>query len=280
MPDGRRSIREAWAADAGLAAWIDTPAGRQVRMGALGSGSDYTVFLDHLGLPSLDFGFESGNGIYHSLYDTHWFFTTYGDPDFTYGERLAEAVGLFLLRMADADVLPLDYASTAETIDRYLDELVREAGQRNLTVDLDAVRAATARFGATAEALNAEIRRILELDSATLRQAQDRVRRMNDLLVSTERGFLRAEGLPDRPWFQHQVYAPGFYTGYGVKTLPGVREALERDDQRLAAAMAVSLSQGLERARATLVSAIALAATIGRRRPPCAAGRGGGPPRR
>lgn len=260
-PKSDGSIFDAWRANAGAADILEPPGGTQVRIGALGSGSDYTVFLDHLGLPSVDFGFESGNGIYHSLYDTHWYFTTFGDPNFAYGVRLAELVGLFLLRMANADVLPFDYAATAETVNRYLDELEREVARRKLDLDLTPVRSANARFGATAQALNAEVARVLGAEWPATDGAVA-LAELNDLLVRTERAFLHAEGLPGRPWFRHQLYAPGFYTGYGVKTLPGVREAVERDDVAAARRMAGVLEQTLDRARAVLVQAIAVAAEI------------------
>jgi N-acetylated-alpha-linked acidic dipeptidase len=263
LPDDQRTVYQAWAADTRPAGMVEGPWGKRVRLGALGSGSDYTVFLDHLGIPSLDMGFESGNGIYHSAYDTHWFFTHFGDPGYVYGVKLAELVGVFLERMANADVLPFDYASTAETVNRYLDELDQEIQNRKLAVDLGAVRAANRRLGATAEALNAEVERILtgkgeggkgkgDAASATL----------NDQIAKVEQGFLSSDGLPRRPWFRHQIYAPGFYTGYGVKTLPGVREALENDDAAEAQRMAQVLTATLDRAREALAQALATATTV------------------
>jgi N-acetylated-alpha-linked acidic dipeptidase len=262
MPDARRTIFAAWRADAPAARLVHAPDGEEVRLGALGSGSDYTVFLDHLGIPALDMGFSSGNGVYHSRYDTHWFFTHFGDPGFAYGVKLAELVGTFLERMANADVLPLDYASTAETVDRYLDQLEQEAKSRKLDVDLSGVREANAQFRATAVALDAEVQRVLALDPAVLARSSEALARLNDTMERTEQGFLSAQGLPRRPWFRHQLYAPGLYTGYGVKTLPGVREALDNGDVAEARRMAGVLAGSLEQARATLVQAIAAAAEI------------------
>jgi N-acetylated-alpha-linked acidic dipeptidase len=262
MPDARRTIFAAWRADAPAARLVRAPDGEEVRLGALGSGSDYTVFLDHLGIPALDMGFSSGNGVYHSRYDTHWFFTHFGDPGFAYGVKLAELVGTFLERMANADVLPLDYASTAETVDRYLDQLEQEAKSQKLDVDLSGVRQANAQLRATAAALDAEVGRVLALDPAILARSTAALARLNDAIEHTEQGFLSAQGLPRRPWFRHQLYAPGLYTGYGVKTLPGVREALDNGDVAEAGRMAQVLAGSLERARATLVQAIAAAAEI------------------
>ncbi len=265
MPGSDQSIFEAWLKKAGDKGSIEVRGRRQVRLGALGSGSDYTVFLDRLGIPAINLGFSSGNGIYHSRYDSHWFFTTFGDPGFKYGEKLSELAALFLLRLANADVLPFDYASTAETIDRYLDELEKLAQKQSLedSVDLSGVRAANARLAATAAVLNAEVERIAGVDARALRRSRKKLRRLNGLLHAAEQGFLDARGLPGRPWYRHQIYAPGFYTGYGVKTLPGVREAIEKKDAAEAKRMAAVLEQALERARRRLVEAIVVASSIG-----------------
>jgi N-acetylated-alpha-linked acidic dipeptidase len=264
MPDSDQSIFEAWMEKAGEKRSLDYNGDRQVRLGALGSGSDYTAFLDHLGIPSINLGFSSGNGIYHSRYDSHWFFTTYGDPEFKYGEKLSELAALFLLRLANADVLPFDYASSAETIDRYLDELDKEVEKQNLAeeVDLSGIRVANRELAATASVLNGEIRRITAADGKTLRRHRKALRRLNDLLVTAEQAFLDQRGLPGRPWFRHQIYAPGYYTGYGVKTLPGVREAIEKKDVEEVNQMAAVLEQTLDRVRRTLLEAIVVAASI------------------
>ncbi len=266
MPDGAGTVFDSWRSRSGPEDLLRVDGTLQVRIGALGSGSDYTVFLDHLGIPSVNLGFESGNGIYHSLYDTHWFYTKFGDPAFAYGERLAELVGLFLLRLANADILPFDYASTAETIDRYLDELQREIESRKLDLDLSAVRRANRRMGSTAETLNAEVARLLASDLAAAENGRYRedLGRLNDLLARAEQAFLDESGLPHRSWFRHQIYAPGYYTGYGVKTLPGVREAIEQNDVQTARRMAGVLASSLERVRTVLVEAIVTAAEIGK----------------
>jgi N-acetylated-alpha-linked acidic dipeptidase len=167
--------------------------------------------------------------------------------------------------MANADILPFDYASTAETVDRYLDELEREIESRKLELDLSQLRRANRSMGATAEALNAEISRILASDFAALGNGRHReaLARLNDLLARAEQGFLDEDGLPGRSWFRHQIYAPGYYTGYGVKTLPGVREAIERNDVLTARRMAAVLASSLERVRRVLVEAIAIASALG-----------------
>ena len=138
--------------------------------------SDYAVFLDHLVIPVMNLGFGAGNGIYHSRYDSHWFFTTYGDPDFAFGEKLAELVAIFLTRMANADVLPFTYSCTTATIDLYLSELDEELKKRDLSesIDLATIQAANAELQATAAVLDGEIRRISQMSAAeTDRQSAD-----------------------------------------------------------------------------------------------------------
>jgi N-acetylated-alpha-linked acidic dipeptidase len=159
-------------------------------------------------------------------------------------------------------VLPFDYASTAETVNRYLDELDQDIRNRKLAVDLGAARAANQRLGATAEALNGEIDRILRGSGEPGAGSGEALARLNDQIVKVEQAFLSNEGLPRRPWFRHQLYAPGFYTGYGVKTLPGVREAVENNDAAEAQRMAGVLAAALDRGREALAQAIATAASI------------------
>jgi len=269
MPGGEESVLEHWrsaADDERLRAGEEGAASQEVRLSALGSGSDYTVFLDHLGIPAVNLGFSSGNGVYHSKYDSRWFFTEFGDPGFLYGETLAEVAALFLLRLANADVLPFDYERTAETLERYRTELAELADAPGLDepVSLAELGASIETFRAAAEALNGEVERITDLDRDDL-TAEDRegIRRLNDLLLEVEQGFLDEEGLPGRSWFRHQLYAPGFFTGYGVKTLPGVREALEQADAVQSREMAAVLAEAIDRARTTLLEAADAARAVG-----------------
>jgi N-acetylated-alpha-linked acidic dipeptidase len=147
-------------------------------------------------------------------------------------------------------------------VNRYLDELEQEIKNRKVDVDLSGVRAANARMGATAVALNAEVERILAGKGGMGKGKGDDFARLNDQIVKVEQAFLSEEGLPRRPWFRHQLYAPGFYTGYGVKTLPGVREALENNDATEARRMAQVLASALDRAREALALGVATAASI------------------
>ena len=229
-----------------------------LRISALGSGSDYTAFLDHLGIPALNLGYGGldGSGIYHSIYDDFYWYTRFSDSDFIYGRALAQTVGTAVMRLADAPVLPLEFGNLTDTLRRYADELEKlAAGQR------DEIRERNRQieegvFSATDDARRPLVAPKPEavppyLNFAPLRNALDVMARaserysraaakgrgtalegaqakaVNARLMETERALLLPEGLPGRPWFKHQVYAPGVYTGYSVKTLPGVREAIE-----------------------------------------------------
>ena len=233
-----------------------------LRIDALGSGSDYTPFLQHVGIATLNLGFggEGGGGIYHSIYDDFKWYTTYDDTSFVYGRALAQTIGTAVLRLADADVVPYQFTNFAETVGRYVKEVEKLATEtrdqiqeRNRQLD-DGVFTATSdpwqplvppAREAAAPHLN-----FAPLDDATdaLSKAAERYDRaftkaqanggaslakpeagtLNATLRQAERTLTSATGLPRRPWYRHLVYAPGFYTGYGVKTLPGVREAIEQ----------------------------------------------------
>ncbi len=249
-------------------------AGR-LRIAALGSGSDYTPFLQHLGIASVNLGFggESGGGEYHSIYDSFDHYVRFGDPTFEYGVALARVAGRTVLRLADAEVLPFDFVPFAETARRYVDEVVKladdlraEAEEENRRLDERSYELAADPKDKTvlpsrkevvphvnfAPLLNAQAR--LEAAAAAWDQARrsgqattaDTERVLNQALFRTERSLTRVDGLPGRPWFRHMIYAPGFYTGYGVKTLPGVREALERRDWKTASQQIEALGAVLE----------------------------------
>jgi N-acetylated-alpha-linked acidic dipeptidase len=249
-----------------------------LRIGALGSGSDYTAFIDHLGVASLNvaYGGEDDGGIYHSVYDDFYWFTHFSDVDFVYGRALAQTVGTMVLRFADADVLPYDFTDFADTIHKYNDELktllknrqdeIRERNQNledgvfNATSDprrplvppakeelpafinfapLDNAQAAVDR---SAERYAKAVRTFTSggIPSAAA------LRSLNDKLIQTERKLTNPGGLLRRPWYQHMIYAPGFYTGYGAKTLPGVREGIEEKRYQEAEKEILRVAQALE----------------------------------
>jgi N-acetylated-alpha-linked acidic dipeptidase len=231
------------------------------RIDALGSGSDFTPFLQHLGVASLDLGYggEGDSGIYHSIYDDFYWYTHFADTDFVYGRTLSQTIGTAVMRLADADLLPYDFTALADTAHRYLNEVQKllktkqdEAAERNTELD-EGLFTATAdpkhtsvapprkdlpphlNFAPLQNATDALTRsadryqKALDKVSANgeLKISGDALKSLNETLVQSERKLTSEEGLPRRPWFKHLIYAPGLYTGYGVKTLPGVREAIE-----------------------------------------------------
>ncbi|MGB9457471.1 MAG: transferrin receptor-like dimerization domain-containing protein [Bryobacteraceae bacterium] len=239
-----------------------------LRIGALGSGSDYTAFLDHAGVASLNLGFggEDGGGIYHSIYDDFYWFTHFSDTNFVYSRALAQTAGTAEMRLAEADVLPFDFHGLADTLHRYVDEVEKlardereRAIERNRQID-DGVFTALEdprrkmvapekepvppflnfaplenglwALERTAQAFQQAEAHAAANGGTALAHAQ--LKEVNDRLVVVERAFLSSEGLPNRPWFRHQIYAPGLYTGYGVKTLPAVRESIEQKQWKLA----------------------------------------------
>jgi N-acetylated-alpha-linked acidic dipeptidase len=198
---------------------------------ALGSGSDYTAFLDHLAIASLDMEFGgdgSSNGVYHSTYDSFYWYTHFSDTDFSFGAELSRVMGTALLRLASADVLPFEFTATARTLRGYVDELdkLRADASEGPALDLTPVRAAVDHLQKAADAYNAAASDLLTNETKSADRA--RLAELNHLLFTSERAFKYDAGLPRREWFKHLAYAPGFYTGYGVKTLPGIREGMEQ----------------------------------------------------
>jgi N-acetylated-alpha-linked acidic dipeptidase len=199
---------------------------RDFPISALGSGSDYTAFLDHLTVASLDAGFggEGGGGVYHSKYDSFYWYTHFSDKDFVYNAALSRAMGTMILRLADADVLPFEFTSTARTLSGYVDEIEKLAKDTKDTKELDVrpLRAAIAKLQKSADAYGAAFAK------GRMPTDREQLAGLNHLLYTSERLFKYDAGLPKREWFKHLAYAPGFYTGYGVKTLPGIREGIEQ----------------------------------------------------
>jgi N-acetylated-alpha-linked acidic dipeptidase len=228
---------------------------RESRIEALGSGSDYSSFLQHLGIPTLNLGFggEGAGGEYHSVYDSFDDYRRFKDPGFAYGATLAKTVGHAVLRMADADLLPFDFRNLSQTLDRYTKELVElannmrevtamenqliKANNYSLAADptkhlgTPKVKAEVPAVDFTAlttavETLKASAGKLADSWSKTDLAADHKA--INEKLYQAEQQLLSADGLPRRPWYKHSIYAPGFYTGYGVKTMPGIREAIEQ----------------------------------------------------
>lgn len=218
---------------------------------ALGSGSDYTAFLDHLTIASLNMGYGGGQetGIYHSIYDTYDFFVRFLDPGFRYGKAQAGAVGIALARLADAPVLPWSFVDAATTFESYVRELdslgTQKLGQG--AIDLAAVRLAVRSLAEAGRAFDAAYERAMNLGARNVATRSRQLEAINREIYSTERDLNTADGLPLRSWFRHSIYAPGYYTGYGVKTMPGIREAIELNRPDEARAQAAIVAAAIER---------------------------------
>jgi len=228
-------------------------------VGALGSGSDYTAFLDHIGVASLDMGLNGrgGDGSYHSTYDNPTWFKKYIDPQFKYSVLASQLTGVALLRLADAELLPLDYEVYGRQILEYVDEIEKQASQASpegsKSVDFAGLKAAAEAFARAGANLRSTGETLLGGGSAPGQMnTADAMARQNHALIMAERDLIEPAGLPDRPWYRHVIYAPGLYTGYGVKTIPGVREAVEAGNYTRAAEQAKIVIRALERATKTL----------------------------
>ena len=216
----------------------------QPRLQPLGSGSDYTAFLDHLGVPSFDFGFGGPYGVYHAVYDNFRWMEKYGDPDFLYHAAAARLWGLMGMRLANADVVPLRFSSYARDLQDDLDVLRRDAirrartsdpasGQKAaITPDFSEILSALQELGAAGAAADKAADAVAESGDAAKAKA------INDTLIQVERAFLNTEGLPKRPWFRHMLIAPGLTTGYAAWPFPALQQAIEDRDAAMFASEA------------------------------------------
>lgn len=264
----------------------DARSREDLRIGALGSGSDYSSFIDHLGIPSLNLGFggEDRGGIYHSIYDDFYWFTHFSDSSFVYGRALAQAAGTSVLRLANADLLPFAFSNLAETVQGYVKDLrslrdkrAEEIADRDKAIDEGLYRytsdprdpvTAPAReqpapqlnftpLLSAVDSLNHSASRYDSSYNRAVAQGRSSIAiDANHQLLQAERALTSTEGLKNRPWYTHMIYAPGFYTGYGVKTIPGVREAIEQGQWQDADTEIARAAAALER-EATLISGIA-----------------------
>lgn len=252
---------------------------------ALGSGSDYTPFIQHAGIASLNLGFggENAGGEYHTIYDTYAHYKRFKDPDLSYGVALANVAGRIMLRLANADVIPLDFGPWYETIARYKNELLELAEKSRKEVEKHNQLVARNAFALAADPKEPFIAPTTEgqvpyldfspLQNAlqSLEQSTERYGKMdklslplskrdqlNKMLMNAEETMTREEGLPRREWYKHQLYAPGFYTGYGVKTMPGIREAIEQKNWEEAREEIIRLAEVLKTVNEHLEAMIAL----------------------
>ena len=260
-----------------------------LRIEALGSGTDFTAFLDHLGIATLDlaYGGEDEEGIYHSIYDDFYWYTHFSDTDFVYGRALAQTVGTSVMRLADAEVLPFNFVNFADTVEMYRKNLEKlladkqeEIRERNQELDEGLFKATFDPRRPTVAPVREEVPP--HLNFAPMQNAVDSLTRsakhyqqalsqqqaslgddvvagklgaLNQKLIQSERRLTNADGLPRRPWYKHLLYAPGVYTGYGVKTVPGVREGIEQKRYVEAEQEIVRVAKALEDEAALIESA-------------------------
>jgi N-acetylated-alpha-linked acidic dipeptidase len=219
--------------------------GEEVRVSDLGSGSDFTPFLQHIGVPSTDVGSGGPYGVYHSVFDNYAWYVMNADPHFVYLQEMARVLGLEAVRMADTDVLPYDYQAYAREVKAYIEAAKRKASDDGLTgLDFNPALAVAAHLATAAE----------HAHQLQLNPPAD-VAEFNATLRAAETALLSPAGLPNRPWYKHTIYAPGEYTGYAAVVIPGVNEAIEAKDSSRASAQLTVLAQCLERAAQTLESA-------------------------
>ena len=229
---------------------------KNMSLGALGSGSDYTSFIDHLGIPSLNIGYggEGGGGVYHSVYDSYDHYKRFGDPKLEYGMALSRTAGRTTLRLVNADVLPFDFKAFQKTVSGYMTEVIALIDNLRETTDVENQMVKEKRYSLAADptekyvppsakdpvpflnfsslqnalsSLEKSATSFADLYTANPRPGAN-INQLNQLLYQAEEKLLSPNGLPRRPWFRHTIYTPGYYTGYGVKTLPGIREAIEQ----------------------------------------------------
>jgi N-acetylated-alpha-linked acidic dipeptidase len=216
-------------------------------IGMLGSGSDFTPFLQHLGVPATDVASDGPYGVYHSVFDNYNWFVKNADPTFAYEQQQARVFGLEVLHMADADVLPYDYRYYGHVIEAYLNAAENRAHDKGLKLSFEPANQAC-------RALTFSGERIYVLQTRAI--ARVPLAEFNEALHKADGAFLSDAGLPHRPWYKHLVFAPGEYTGYAAVVLPGVTEAVEDGDGARAQEQLDLLTAALKRATDTLDSAV------------------------
>ncbi len=246
------SVLDAWKTErtrnGGSASMEETraegPAPAQAHVGDLGSGSDFTPFLQHAGVPSTDIGSRGRYGVYHSVFDNYAWFTRFADPTFVYEQQQARIFGLQVLHMADTDVLPYDYVTYAKEIGSYLKAAETKSDKAGMKLDFNQANSAAGKMLTNAESL-----------SLRQKAASGDLNALNTKLRQVEGDLLDPQGLPGRPWFRHTIYAPGEYTGYAAVVIPGVNEAIDAKESGRAQKELNDLTAALDRASGDLKAA-------------------------
>jgi N-acetylated-alpha-linked acidic dipeptidase len=229
-------------------------------IGALGAGSDYVAFLDYLGIASMNEGFAglTKSGIYHSIYDSLYWYNHFSDSNFTDGRALSQYTSTALLRLSGASVLPFEFSRFGMAVTSYLDEIDKQALRSGQRLDFSGPRRQLDILRVSSDKYEALLDAAMSKGTIDAARAQD----VNRDLIKTERTLTDPDGLPNRPWYKHEIYAPGFLTGYGVKTIPGVREAVDSRDWPLAQKQSAVLEQCLSRLNDVVDAAITAIAGI------------------
>lgn len=261
----------------------------ELQIGVLGSGSDYSAFIDHLGVPSLDLGYdgEDEGGIYHSIYDDYDWFSRFGDPGFLYGKTLAQTAGVAVMRLADADLLPFNFEDLANATAVYVKQLRMDVNNERNRIREQDLEVADGVYEAAAAPRQPRVLPKIEtpppfLNFAPLENALANLQRsaksyraaldragagggaplaaasldsVNQMLMGSERGLTLPAGLPNRPWYKNELYAPGLYLGYGAQTLPAIHEEVEQKDWPQADAQIIVVSKVLDHEAALIESA-------------------------
>jgi N-acetylated-alpha-linked acidic dipeptidase len=223
---------------------VNAQVDNDVRVRDLGSGSDYTPFIQHLGVPSTDIGSEGPYGVYHSVFDNYNWFIKFADPTFVYEQQQARVFGLEILHMADADVLPYDYDLYGKEILSYLNSAQKRAAKSDMKLDFTTALAAAQRFAAAGTAIRTRQSTPPAAPAA-----------LNEALRNAETALLSPNGLPHRRWYKHTIYAPGEFTGYAAVVIPGVNEAIDATDAEGTQTQLATLAEALNRSAAILESA-------------------------
>ena len=230
---------------------VEKEGGKPLVNTRLGSGSDYTVFLNFIGMPIIDMGFAGPYGVYHSRYDDFYWMSSFGDPDFLYMPTLSAIWGIAALRLANAEVLPFDYAAYGEDIALYIRELSEEAEKSGNKIEFKPLQERVERFISISSKLNLKIEEMLSSGDPPPGEKVDLI---NRCLMKVERDFTHPDGIPGRPWLKHLIYAPRFT--YAAEVLPGITEALREGDETRAQRQIELLAQALQQATHTLEGAL------------------------
>jgi N-acetylated-alpha-linked acidic dipeptidase len=244
------SVRDRRTPVVAIAGGTPEPRERDFHVESLGSGSDYVAFLDHAGIASLNLGFASGDGVYHSVYDTLAWYQQFSDGDRTYSKTLTQVMSIALLRLADAQVLPFDFGSLSSSVTRWIEEIRKQLPRASAKVDLRPISVQLMRLSAAAKTYDEE----LSAWSKRGVPASEKLAKVDESIRRTERTLLSTDGLPRRDWYRNQIYAPGMLTGYAAKTLPGVREAVEAQQWDEANQQVRKLAETLRAAAAEIES--------------------------